>query len=337
MEIVLVLFLSFVPMLLYAAILWWLDRYEKEPFGLLVVAFLWGAIPAVLLAVIFELVLDIPFTALASSSELVYNLLGASLGAPLVEETTKGLALLLLFLFWRKELDSPLDGLIYGGMVGFGFAAVENVLYLGSALDSGGLGGALGLAFFRAGLFGLNHAMYTGFTGVGLALTLEWRRKYWYAWLLPFVGFGLAAGVHAFHNTFSTFWSYTDSGMPLLILTSGDWLGVVSLLVVVVWALMLERQRIARYMGARQAALALQADEVKLLLSPWRRGWALLRVLFTAELARWWQLRGFFKAVTEIAFAWHRYERGDRVSAAELQRLEQAVLQGRSALVALRP
>lgn len=334
MEILLVVGLSFVPMLLYATVLWWLDRYEKEPLGLLVIAFLWGAVPAVILAVIFELVLDIPFTALATSSGLMYDLLGASVGAPLVEETTKGLALLLLFFFWRKELDSPLDGLIYGGMVGFGFAAVENVLYLGGALDAGGLGGALGLAFFRAGLFGLNHAMYTGFTGVGLALALEWR-KYWYAWLLPLAGFGLAASVHAFHNTFSTFWSYTDSGMPLLILASGDWLGVVSLLVVVVWSLALERQRIAHYLTARTATLALAPEEIKILLAPWRRWWALVQVLFTANLQHWWQLRRFFRAVTEAAFAWHRHERGDRVSAAELQRLEQAAIQLRQAIVAL--
>ncbi len=42
--------LALVPTLVYALLVWWLDRYEKEPLPLLVVAFLWGAVPAVILA-----------------------------------------------------------------------------------------------------------------------------------------------------------------------------------------------------------------------------------------------------------------------------------------------
>ncbi len=161
----LILVLSFVPMLLYALVLWWLDRYEKEPFGLLTVSFLWGAVPSIVLALIMQIALDVPLTAIQSSSQLTYELLGASVVAPLTEEGIKALALILLLLLFKREIDSPLDGVIYGGMVGFGFAAVENVFYLFGALTEGGVGEVLGLAFMRVGIFGLNHAMYTGFTG----------------------------------------------------------------------------------------------------------------------------------------------------------------------------
>ena len=52
------------------------------------------------------------------------------IGAPLVEETIKAFALLLLVLFYWKEFDTPLDGFIYGAMIGLGFAWAENVLVM---------------------------------------------------------------------------------------------------------------------------------------------------------------------------------------------------------------
>jgi len=180
LDMLLILFLSFTPMLVYAVVLWWLDRYEKEPLGLLVTAFLWGAIPSIILALIMQVVLDIPIVAV-SANQLMYDLLGASVIAPLTEEGVKALALLLLLLVVRREIDSPIDGLIYGGVVGFGFAAVENVLYLVGAYTEGGIGDVWSLAFLRAGVFGLNHAMYTAFTGLGVALSLELEQK----WLKP--------------------------------------------------------------------------------------------------------------------------------------------------------
>ena len=55
--------------------------------------------------------------------------------APVTEEATKG-AFLLLLLWWRRaELDGVLDGIVYAGMVGIGFAFVENILYLAAAYN----------------------------------------------------------------------------------------------------------------------------------------------------------------------------------------------------------
>ena len=224
--ILLILVLSFVPMLLYALLLWWLDRYEKEPLGLLAVAFLWGAIPSIVLALIMQIVLDIPVTAISNSNQLTYELLGASVVAPFTEEGIKAVALLLLLLFVRKEIDSPIDGLIYGGVVGFGFAAVENVFYLFGAFTEGGIGGIVGLAFLRAGVFGLNHAMYTAFTGLGVALSLEIKQPL--LKMVSFVvGFALSVGAHALHNALATFTG--QSGLlPLIAAVVVDWAGVLS-------------------------------------------------------------------------------------------------------------
>ena len=54
---------------------------------------------------------------------------------PVTEEASKGLFLLLLLWWRRAELDGILDGIVYAGMVGIGFAFVENILYLGGRLQ----------------------------------------------------------------------------------------------------------------------------------------------------------------------------------------------------------
>src|SRR5258706_13058636 len=43
------------PTAVYSLLLWWLDRYEKEPLPLILAAFLWGALPAFALAGLLEL------------------------------------------------------------------------------------------------------------------------------------------------------------------------------------------------------------------------------------------------------------------------------------------
>src|SRR5512137_2181485 len=141
------------PMVVYALVVWWFDRYEKEPWALLAVVFVWGAFPSIFLALLAELALDIPLKA-AVGPGLTYTFLGSSVIAPVFEELFKGLAVLAVYVFFYRHFDGVLDGVVYGSMVGFGFAAVENVLYFLSALNEGGAGQMLILVFMRAFLFG---------------------------------------------------------------------------------------------------------------------------------------------------------------------------------------
>ncbi len=48
-------------------------------------------------------------------------IVAAPLAGPIVEETTKGAGVLLLFLLRRSEFDDVRDGFIYGALVGIGF------------------------------------------------------------------------------------------------------------------------------------------------------------------------------------------------------------------------
>ncbi len=327
-----ILVLSFVPMLIYAAILWWLDRYEKEPLGLLTLAFIWGALPSVVLALIMQLVLDVPLTSVQDSSQLTYELLGASVVAPLTEEGIKAVALLLLLLLLRHQIDSPLDGLIYGGMVGFGFAAVENIFYLFGAYSGGGLGSVIGLAFLRAGVFGLNHAMYTGFTGLGVALALEVRHGLLKV-ALPVAGLAAAVATHALHNALATVASYAG-GLALLAAVLVDWSGVLALIGVAFGTFFLERRRIIAYGQALVQVNTLSPDELNVLKSTFQRRLARLDLLFRGDVQRWWKIRRYHQKVTKAAFAWHRLQQGDTRARPRLVRLEQEFRQLRGELTA---
>jgi RsiW-degrading membrane proteinase PrsW (M82 family) len=321
LEVLLIFFLSLGPMILYAMVLWWFDRYEKEPLPLLIAAFFWGAIPSIILALIFEIILDIPIVAI-SPNQLTYDLLGASVVAPLAEEGVKALALLILLLLLRREIDSPMDGLIYGGIVGFGFAAVENIFYLFGAYTEGGVGGVLFLAFMRAGLFGLNHAMYTGFTGLGIALSLEVRNKLLKVFLL-LAGLSMAMLSHAFHNAFSTFTSYSEGFFPLIIALIGDWGGILFMLAVIIWAFFLERKRIIAYSRELVKLQIIPQSEIDVLKSTFRRRIARLNILLNGNVKGWWKAQRYHLKLTEAAFAWHRMNHGDPKAQKNLIRLEQ--------------
>lgn len=196
--------LGIVPMVIYALVVWRLDRWEKEPLPLLIAAFLWGAVPSILFALGAQLILGSPAPPEGSEASLASELYDASILAPITEELIKGLGVFLIFLFFRREIDSVLDGLIYGSMVGFGFAAVENVFYFAGQPDALSL---LILFFLRAFVFGMLHALFTGFFGVGLALGLFSSRPLLKV-LWPGLGLAAAMTTHALHNYFATLGGY---------------------------------------------------------------------------------------------------------------------------------
>lgn len=194
------IFLGIFPMILYAIIVWRIDRWEREPIPLLIAAFLWGSIPSVLFAIIGQSILGFPLDDLSPDGALFTQLYQASVVAPITEEMTKGLGLVLLFLLFEREIDSVLDGLIYGSMIGFGFSAVENVLYFLGQTDPGGL---FLLFFLRAFVFGMLHALFTGLFGVGLALgKFAQHPALRIGW--PLLGLILAMLTHALHNFLAT-------------------------------------------------------------------------------------------------------------------------------------
>jgi RsiW-degrading membrane proteinase PrsW (M82 family) len=298
--ILLVLAVGLLPMVAYALILWWFDRYEKEPLGLLIAAFLWGAIPAIIFSLIAELVLDIPISYFVEP--VAASLIGAAVVAPVAEEIFKGLALLLLLLFFRKEIDSPLDGVIYGGLVGFGFAAVENVLYFaGAFVESGPAGFAL-LAILRAFLFGLNHALFTGLTGLGLALART--SPTWLKIGGPVAGLLAGMTAHSIHNGSVTFGA--ELCWPCLIAFASDWGGVLILLGVIVWASVREQRWITTFLAGEVELGTLSQDDYDVVCCYTKRVAVRANVLFGGDFRRWWELGRYYRLATELAFSKRR-------------------------------
>ncbi|HSV39299.1 MAG TPA: PrsW family intramembrane metalloprotease [Nocardioidaceae bacterium] len=180
----------------------WLDRYEPEPIGLLGLAFGWGAVVATAAALVLQSV-DQYF---AGTSEDW----SATIVAPLTEELTKGLFVVLLLWFRRHELDGILDGLVYAGLVGIGFAFTENILYLASAyvggdeFGQGGIEGAAGLFIVRGIFSPFAHPLFTSCIGIGVGLAVITRRP-WVRFVAPLVGYASAVALHATWNASAFF------------------------------------------------------------------------------------------------------------------------------------
>jgi RsiW-degrading membrane proteinase PrsW (M82 family) len=236
------IFFGFVPMFMFAAFVNWLDRYEKEPKLLLGAAFVWGVIIAGGGAFILNTAFGIGIYAL-TGSEGAAEFGTTSIVAPVIEEALKGLAVLLVFLMFRKEFDSVLDGVVYGAVTAMGFAAIENVLYIyRNGYLEGGWEGFWVLVVIRVILVGWMHPFFTAFTGIGLAIARMTRHVFVKIIAVP-TGYAIAVVSHAFHNTFS---GLIGGFEGLLAGTVVDYMGYAAMLVFIIWMIVYERNLLKR-------------------------------------------------------------------------------------------
>ncbi|MBG6053910.1 RsiW-degrading membrane proteinase PrsW (M82 family) [Salinibacterium sp. CAN_S4] len=155
----------------------WIDRWEREPRLAVLFAFLWGAAVAVIIALVVGDGVDPLITLISQGDEQVYQFIGAAIQAPLVEESAKGLGLLVIFIAARRYFDGPVDGIVYAAWVAGGFAFTENILYFGSQLLDAGTAFSPDVAFLffvRGVMSPFAHVMFTMF--IGLALGIAARR-----------------------------------------------------------------------------------------------------------------------------------------------------------------
>jgi RsiW-degrading membrane proteinase PrsW (M82 family) len=237
MPLLVSIFFGFVPMFLFAGFINWLDRYEKEPKVLLGAAFMWGVLIAGGGAYIINTVLGLGVY-IITGSEGATDFATASIIAPIVEESLKGLAVLVVFFLFRREFDSILDGIIYAGITALGFAAIENVLYIYNyGYQEGGWSGLWQLVFIRVILVGWQHPFYTAFTGIGLAI-VRMNRNMFIKVIAVLGGFAMAVFTHAFHNTFGGLIGGIEG---LAVGTFVDWMGWFFMLIFIIWMIWHER------------------------------------------------------------------------------------------------
>jgi RsiW-degrading membrane proteinase PrsW (M82 family) len=310
-----------VPAAAYALLLIAVDRYEREPGPALFAALLWGAgVAAPLAAVLNDALLA-----------RVAGIWTPVLGGPVVEEACKGAVLAVLLLVLRDEFDDVLDGMVYGALVGIGFALAENVGYLTLAAVQGGTAGLVRGMYLRAFLGGLNHALFTATTGAGLGW---WRAAHTPAgrWLAPGLGFLGACGQHVAWNAVASR-ALTDIvcnpvvpgaacreapsgfgllvGAPLVVVaTVGP--GALVLALVAVLALRREARVVATALRDEARSGLLGAAEYACLCSARVRVAAEWRAFVAGGLRAWRARRRFHQAATELAFRRWRVARGER-------------------------
>ncbi|MFC7458510.1 PrsW family intramembrane metalloprotease [Brachybacterium sp. GCM10030267] len=165
-------FLALISLIVIIGIMILADRWDPQPIPLLIVAVLWGAAVGAGLSYLLNTANSI-LTFWVTGSEAAANFVGPVISAPLVEETTKGLGLLLLMLLGRRYFNGPLDGLIYGTLIGGGFAFTENILYYTRALEGAGEVGLLINVVMRGVLNIFGHAIYTSLTGITVGFVVR--------------------------------------------------------------------------------------------------------------------------------------------------------------------
>jgi RsiW-degrading membrane proteinase PrsW (M82 family) len=186
---------ALVPAVPLVAVFLWLDRHEPEPRGLLLFAFGWGASVATTGALILSLPPTLVVEAAGGDAEVV----GSVVVAPVVEEVLKAAGLLAILLVGRRALDGLVDGFVYAGMVGVGFAFTENIVYLGAALLETGPGGLVATFLLRGVVSPFAHPLFTAAFGIGLVLASR-RRGTGARVAVAAAGLLVAIGLHALWN-----------------------------------------------------------------------------------------------------------------------------------------
>ncbi|MFG6403371.1 MULTISPECIES: PrsW family intramembrane metalloprotease [unclassified Microbacterium] len=192
-----------------------IDRWEPEPRGLLVFAVAWGAIASVAIALGVDLALTLVFGQGSDFSSAVVQ-------APIVEETAKGLGLFLIYAAARRSFDGPVDGIVYGALIGAGFAFTENIQYFAISFLEGGVAQTSATFFLRAVLSPFAHVMFTALTGFAFGLAARRALPAGAALRYGVVGLLGAIVLHALWNgsavLFDFFALYVTVQVPLFAL-----------------------------------------------------------------------------------------------------------------------
>lgn len=226
----LLIFISVFPVVVIMLYIYFRDKYEKEPFGLLMKAFFGGVLSAVATILFMA-----PFSGLFPETNSTYwqALITAFAGAAIPEEIFK-----FLFLYWivwkNRNFNEYFDGIVYAVFVSLGFACLENILYV----TEHGMG--VGIA---RGIFAVpGHALDGVIMGYffSLARFMPTRRKeFLFKSLLYSI---LAHGIYDFLLFYSSGKSETNPVLSLLL--------ILAFLVFIVYLWRLGFRKIKRHVDA---------------------------------------------------------------------------------------
>lgn len=302
-----------------------LDRNEKEPWRLMLVAVVWGAIVATTLALwgngLWQTLISNNLAPGSATSQSI----GFSAG--IIEEVSKGLAVLLLYLIMRNEFDDVVDGIIYGAAVGLGFNYFETILYMTRTyVEVSGQGGSLITAniaayfqfVMRQGLsLFTGHATYTAMIGAGIGIARQMPRFHQRV-LVIVSGFLAAIAAHMVWDAWIASSAAGGDNVALLLLftvfreAAGNGLFTAVVLLLLAMGLRAEGKALEEHLAAEAATGrgAVRADEIRLLTHPWQRFLERFNALTQRGMGAWIRLSRLRNAQLDLAMErWHRARR----------------------------
>lgn len=184
---------AIIPMSTYLFLIWKFDRYDREPFKLVLIDYFWGAAGAIILALIGSFLIS-TFFSFFIKNELELSQFNSVVVAPVVEEITKGFFLLIIIS--NRKFDNITDGIVYGGAIGLGFGMTENFLYFISFAES--VQSWIMLVIIRSLFSAVMHCVSTATLGafLGYAKFKPKPQKIFYG----LVGLFIAIVIHATWN-----------------------------------------------------------------------------------------------------------------------------------------
>ena len=269
-----------------------IDLYEREPLRYVIPVFIWGFAVATTVSLVFNTLFQLTLSSVTSVKTASF--LTAVVEAPVVEECTKGAALLLIFfisyLARRRsglvEFAGVMDGVVYGSAVGFGFSIAEDLLY--------GLQFGPETYIVRRIFGGFAHASFTSLTGIGIGL-IPWVDNRALKVILPVLGLCGAILLHAAFNFTATVFGPVGYLVLLCVI-------LVYIVIIIVW-LAIERRAIRDELRDEVQAGTITSQEYALIPTYFRRTGYYLGLLFTGRLRTWFRIRKLHSTAVDLAIA----------------------------------
>ena len=289
-----------VQAVLYLLFIRFIDLYERESLRYVIPVFVWGFAVATTVSLVFNTIASVTINSIAGQQAASF--FTAVLVAPPVEETSKGLALLIAFLVAYAvarrrgivEFSGVMDGIVYGSAVGFGFAIAEDILY--------GLQYGSETFVVRRVFGGFAHAAFTSLTGIGIGL-IPWVRSPLLKVLLPLIGLAAAILLHAaFNFTASVFGPVAYIALFVVILFYA---------VLIIFWLWMERRVIRGELRDEVEAGTITPEEYKILPSYFRKTGYYLGLVFRGRFGTWARARKLHGAAVDLALAKRLAHRAD--------------------------
>ena len=116
------------PVMVIILYIYFQDKYDKEPIGLLLASFLFGAIVSIFIVTLLY-VFTGQFIPITDEYSLWQQFIQAFVVVAFSEEFSK-YVIVKYFNQPKKAFNEPYDGIIYAVMVSMGFACTENIMYV---------------------------------------------------------------------------------------------------------------------------------------------------------------------------------------------------------------